>query len=84
MTVAELIAKLQTMPQDMMVVVPGYEAGFDNPEVIFSNLVPDANWDGSGKNQWWSGRHDNYYPNETELDASYNQPVACVVVSRGK
>ena len=31
MTVAELIEKLKQMPQDMMVVIPGYEGGYDNP-----------------------------------------------------
>jgi hypothetical protein len=30
MTVSELIAKLQTMPQDAMVVVSGYEEGGDD------------------------------------------------------
>jgi hypothetical protein len=34
MTVAELIEKLRAMPQDMRVVVNGYEGDFDEPHII--------------------------------------------------
>ena len=34
MTVAELIAKLQEMPQDARVVVNGYEGGLDDLETV--------------------------------------------------
>ncbi len=80
MTVAELIEKLKNMPQDMIVVIPGYEGGYDNPEITSSTLVPDANWNGTGKNHWYNGRHDTYYEMESEGNV---QPVACVVVGRG-
>lgn len=79
MTVAELIEKLKCMPQDMMVVIPGYEGGYDNPEVTSSTLIPDSNWNGNSKNSWYNGRHDTYYQNEE----TNQQPVACVVVGRG-
>jgi hypothetical protein len=80
MTVAELIEKLKFMPQDMMVVIPGYEGGYDNPEISSSTLVPDTNWNGTNKNHWYNGRHDHYYEMEGEGNI---QPVACVVVGRG-
>lgn len=78
MTVAELIEKLKCMPQDMMVVIPGYEGGYDNPEVTSSTLIPDSNWNGKSKNSWYNGRHDAHSVNDEN-----EQPVACVVVSRG-
>jgi hypothetical protein len=80
MTVAEMIDKLKNMPQDMMVVIPGYEGGYDNPEITSSTLVADTNWNGKSKDYWYFGRHDHYY--EMESDGTV-QPIACVVVGRG-
>lgn len=78
MTVAELIEKLKAVPQDMMVVIPGYESGYDNPELTSSFLIEDANWNGKNKDNWYNGRHDEYY----EMDGDDRQPIACVVVGR--
>lgn len=80
MTVAELIDKLKAVPQDSMVVIPGYEGGYDNPEIRSGWLLPDANWNGKSKDHWYNGRHDQYYVNETETKQT---PVCCVVVGRG-
>jgi len=80
MTVAELIEKLKFMPQDMLVVIPGYEGGYDNPEIRSSTIVTDTNWNGTSKNHWYNGRHETYYEMESEGNV---QPVACIVVGRG-
>lgn len=80
MTVAELIEQLKNMPQDMMVVIPGYEGGFDNPMITTSSIIPDANWNGKSKNHWYNGRHDTFYEMETETDMPTKN---CVVVGRG-
>lgn len=80
MTVAELINKLKEMPQDMMVVIPGYEGGYDNPELKFDSMILDANWNGTNKNHWYNGRHDQHYEMD---DEPKNNPVKCVVVGRG-
>lgn len=81
MTVRELVELLKKMPQDMMVVIPGYEGGYDNPELSSSTLVPDENWDGESKVSWYNGRHGVYY---SEMEVQNLQTVACVVVGRGK
>lgn len=39
MTVAELIAKLQEMPQDARVVVDGYEGGLDDASIVQTTLI---------------------------------------------
>jgi hypothetical protein len=77
MTVRELIDVLQMMPQDMMVVIPGYEGGFDNPKLSSDSLILDDNWDGEKKSHWYNGRHAPYYDGHSE-----GQPIACVVVGR--
>lgn len=79
MTVKELIDQLKMMPEDMMVVVPGYEGGYDNIALRSDSLVLDANWDGKEKHHWYSGRHENYFEN----DDNTVQPIACVIVGRG-
>jgi hypothetical protein len=81
MTVAELIEMLKAVPQDSMVVIPGYEGGFDNPSVHTDTLVVDTNWDGNNKTTWYYGRHDRYYKG---IEAEDVQPMNCVVVGRGK
>jgi hypothetical protein len=79
MTVAELIQQLQKVPQDMMVVVLGYESGYDNPEIQNNGmLIPDDNWDGQKKINWYNGRHDTYY-HDMAVDG-----VPCIVIGRGK
>lgn len=78
MTVAELIAQLKNLPGDMMVVIPGYEGGYDNPMVTSSTLIPNTNWDGERKSHWYFGRHDQY----REMDGDDRTPIACVVVGR--
>ena len=79
MTVAELIEKLKKMPQDMMVVIPGYEGGYDNPELKRDELIADANWDGKSKNSWYNGRHDECY----KMDGDDRTYTYCVVIGRG-
>lgn len=81
MTVRELIDILQKMPQDTLVVIPGYEGGYDNPSVSTSTLIADTNWN-SVKNEkitWYYGRHDHYYPEHEETPSV---PTPCVVVGR--
>jgi hypothetical protein len=82
MTVSELIERLKNYPGDMMVVIPGYEGGYDNPEVESNgSLVPDSNWNGDSKETWYNGRHDVYY---VEMEENGVKPVQCVVIGRGK
>ena len=50
MTVAELIEELNKLPPDMLVMVPGYEGGYDNAEVQRNTAVLlNDNWDGLEK-----------------------------------
>ena len=79
MTVAELIEQLKMVPQDSMVVIPGYEDGYDNPDVSTGTLVENDNWDGQEKFYWYNGRHAHYY-----RDMVGDQPVNCIVIGRGK
>jgi hypothetical protein len=79
MTVAELIEQLKMVPQDSMVVIPGYEGGYDNPDVSTGTLVENENWDGQEKFYWYNGRHAHYY-----VDMVGDQPVNCIVIGRGK
>lgn len=46
MTVAELIDKLRAMPQDMRVVVDGYEGDVDEPVVTEEWVIFDRGFDG--------------------------------------
>jgi len=81
MTVAELIEELKMVPQDSMVVIPGYEGGYDNIEVKRNGvIVLDDNWDGQEKFYWYNGRHASYYKDMEGND----EPVSCVIVGRGK
>lgn len=82
MTVNELIEELKKVPGDLMVVVPGYEDGYENPEIQNNGtLVVDSNWNGQSKNTWYNGRHDIFGLEEQELGLT---PVQCVVIGRGK
>jgi hypothetical protein len=58
MTVKELIQKLGEYDPDMIVVVDGYEEGYDDPQVFTTEIILDTNWDGQGKPTSWSGRHE--------------------------
>lgn len=68
MTVAELIAKLQEMPQDARVVVDGYEDGLKDASLVQTiPVVLNANtssWTGPHK-QWES--YMNVQPDETAV-----------------
>jgi hypothetical protein len=79
MTVAELIEELNKLPQDMLVLVPGYEGGYDNAEVCRNTAVLlNDNWDGQEKISWYNGRHStSFSPTEDEL-------THCVAIGRGK
>lgn len=88
MTVRELIDMLSKVPQDSMVVIPGYEGGFDNPTVESAALIPDTNWNGKNKNYWYSGRHDEYFEDVENSrsfggEAPISTPIQCVVIGRG-
>lgn len=60
MTVAELIAELQRLPQDAMVVVDGYEGGLrDVKDASVVNIKLNVN------DEWYYGPH--------EIDGSYDK-----------
>ena len=77
MTVAELIEMLKNVPQDSMVVIPGYEGGYDNPSITTEDIIVDQNWNGYGKNEWYNGRHGNVHDAEDGT-----QPINAVVIGR--
>ena len=55
MTVNDLIIKLREMPEDMPVVVRGYEGGYDDingVKMLKLNLNPNA-WNPSYKDYFW-------------------------------
>jgi hypothetical protein len=80
MTVAELIEELNKLPQDMLVLVPGYEGGYDNIEIQNNGAVlRDENWDGQEKFYWYNGRHGEAY-RAVEGD----ETTPCIVIGRGK
>jgi hypothetical protein len=76
MTVFELIELLKMVPGDSMVVIPGYEDGFDNPKITSGTIVPDANWNGESKNIWYEGRHASVY----STDHIPNNAINCVII----
>ena len=51
MTIQELIAELQKYPEDMQVLLDGYEYGFDNvKDVLVMNLTENpSEWDFEGQ-----------------------------------
>ena len=82
MTVAELIEELNKLPPDMLVMVPGYEGGYDNAEVQRNTAVLlNDNWDGQEKISWYNGRHSTYYLGGKEEG---DEPTQCIVIGRGK
>lgn len=78
MTVKELIEKLGEYDPDMMVVVDGYEEGYDDPRVLTGEIVLDTNWDGKGKPTHWAGRHEY----NSMYEKKQGQVVKAVIVGR--
>lgn len=76
MTVRELIDALLTLPQDHMVVVDGYEGGFDDPIVRVGKCTPGPSGE---KSDWWEGRHG--YPSDG-LFGHDDTDTPCVIVGR--
>ena len=79
MTVNELIEQLKSYPGDMVVVIPGYEGGYDNPSVCVDGVDFDANWDGKDKTYWYMGRHHRDYDWKPQ-----NGEPNVVVIGRGE
>ena len=63
MTVKELKDKLSEFPDDMTVVVSGYEDGYDD---IYSDVEKIMIYKRQNK-CWWEGDYRNQIPNDTEL-----------------
>ena len=56
MKVKELIQKLSEEDPEMLVLVEGYESGFDNINVVQKKLVMENNNKNDQKiNSWWEG-----------------------------
>jgi hypothetical protein len=53
MTAKELIAALQRMPEDTMVVIPGYESGYDELSYISGCAVPIT---ANHEKGWYAGK----------------------------
>ena len=66
MTVGQLIRLLQSYPQDMRVVVNGYEDGYDDLE---SQLVSVREVRLDAGEAWWEGQHRESEDNRTEGSA---------------
>jgi len=77
MTVVELIERLRELPQDMPVVVKGYEGGYDDPNIVRTGMTPDRNWQDGKKPNCYFGRHGTLFQSN-ELD----DIVACVLIDR--
>lgn len=85
MTVSELIEKLKTFKQDLLVLVDGYEGGLDDLRVVddvhglgmIVDVVLDANWDNEKqcKIRSWDGRHDFVW-------ADRDNGVTCIRIGR--
>jgi len=63
MTIKELKDKLSEFPDDMTVVVSGYENGYDD---IYSDVEKITVYERSTKD-WWDGKYRNQITNDTEL-----------------
>lgn len=66
MTVAELIRILRNYPDDMRVVVNGYEEGFDDLE---ADLIYVRELRINAGEKWWEGRHRTLGDNRSEGNA---------------
>jgi hypothetical protein len=63
MTVKELIEKLQTLNQDKMIVINGYEGGCDFPTNIApTKILMNQN------TQWYYGKHEYVLPIHDEYE----------------
>jgi len=64
MKVSELIKNLQKLPQELEVIVNGYENGFDDViEIELKHIDKNIN------TNWWDGRHEQN--NESKIKAVY-------------
>jgi hypothetical protein len=64
MTVKELIELLSKEDPDKLVLVTGYEGGFDPlKEVLQIKVKPDPS------DNWWDGKYTNYPLEECDIDA---------------
>ena len=54
MTVSQLIQQLQTLPQDALVIIEGYEDGYDTIKNV--SLIPVAE---NPKQEWYLGKYIN-------------------------
>ena len=78
MTIAELIEKLKEYPQDLRVVVRGYEAGVDDVGSLEEiNILLNY----YGKDQWYYGRHDKVYAGSFG-DKNYEKVPALEICGR--
>lgn len=58
MRIKDLIIALQHYDEEMQVVIPGYEGGYDSPEVISTTAVAwNENWKNGDKITWYEGQH---------------------------
>ena len=76
MTVGELIRILELHPQDLRVMVDGYEGGVDDLEARFL-LTRDVRLDVNAK--WYYGRHEETYAGEKETE---HETVPALVLRR--
>ena len=68
MTVGELREALAQYPAESLVVVDGYESGYDDPKIHTTRLC-DEQGDGE-KAEWWRGRYDDPWSDEdNKIDA---------------
>lgn len=57
MTVSELLAQLQILPQDALVVTEGYEEGYDSIKSVSEITLVEAE-----KKEWYLGKYEKPYP----------------------
>ena len=77
MTINELIKHLKKYPKHMRVIIPGYEDGCDDVDIIKKVKIHlNANATNTGeKIVWWSGRH-------TETDANEKDSVDAILLNK--
>jgi hypothetical protein len=56
MIVSELISKLQTLPQDALVLTRGYESGMNAATDVNYTMVKDLS-----PQPWYEGRYESFY-----------------------
>lgn len=86
MTVSELIEKLKQMPPNRVVVVRGYEDGYDDPIVCLGQAMLYTNKEDSLDYDWWRGVHDcvnvNSYNGIDPVVCGDGESVDVVIISR--